>query len=120
MRSQRICKHCGESYAWDDDAPPSEHHDGLGCEVKALRLRLDYLTTRSIPILNNHDPSKPVGLFKDGVITLAARTVTHDWIPFGLGYRVLEQQEVDGVVYLLKIEVLELSCSPDFAARSKP
>ena len=41
MRREHKCRHCGELYMWDDEAPPSQHHDGIGCEVNTLRSKLD-------------------------------------------------------------------------------
>ncbi|HZL99882.1 MAG TPA: hypothetical protein VFD43_06485 [Planctomycetota bacterium] len=67
--------------------------------------------TRSLPILLGHDPENVLGHFADGVITFKPMAVTHAMIG-GLGLRVLEQQVVDDVAYILRAEVIELSLWP--------
>lgn len=65
-----------------------------------------------LPILWSHDHSKPIGMIdKDGIAKFKPFTVTTEMV-YGLGFRVLEQQEKDGVMYILSAEIIEVSCYP--------
>lgn len=65
----------------------------------------------TIPILWNHDASRPVGKLEGDVATFLPRTVTAEWM-FQAGWQVLESEEVGGVTYITRAKIRELSVGP--------
>lgn len=70
------------------------------------------MTTDSTPILWNHNPNDVIGVLRGGVITFQPGRVTRELIG-GMGLRILEQIERDGVMYITKAELVEISCYAD-------